>query len=280
MTHEPQIHAKSYESFLRSQKRSIKHSTYFAVYDHLFSKYIGKPITFVEIGVLDGGSLFMWRDFFGPQARIIGIELNPGAEKWRQDGFEIYIGSQSDPRFWADFFDTVGAIDVLLDDGGHTYEQQIKTVEFCLPHIKDQGLLVVEDTHTSYMKGFGIQGLSLLNYAYAMADRVNHRFSELPSRKAERRVWGIRIYESFVVFEINRSATDLPSTSVQNGGEASHELDYRYSNGGLADRLERLMSQSGTIWAVQPFRAVIRKLKKWAVKLELVRRSLSVRRYF
>ena len=38
--------------------------------------------------------------FVGADARIIGIDMNPAAVKWRQEGFEIFIGSQSDPNFW------------------------------------------------------------------------------------------------------------------------------------------------------------------------------------
>ncbi len=43
---------------------------------------------------------FMWRNFFGSKARIIGIDMNPNAKKWEKHGFEIFIGSQSDKNFW------------------------------------------------------------------------------------------------------------------------------------------------------------------------------------
>lgn len=53
------------------------HTTYFHAYDELFMQYRGQKIVFVEIGVLGGGSLFMWRDFFRKNARIIKVDLNP-----------------------------------------------------------------------------------------------------------------------------------------------------------------------------------------------------------
>ena len=74
----------SYKAFLDSPHPSSKHSTYFPAYDDIFTKYIGKEITFVEVGIFDGGSLFMWRNFFGKQARIIGIELNPEAKNGKK----------------------------------------------------------------------------------------------------------------------------------------------------------------------------------------------------
>ena len=82
-----------YKAYKNSPYKSIKHSTYFDSYDHFFSKYRNQKITFVEIGVLGGGSLFMWRNYFGPEARIIGIDLNPNAKKWDEHGFKIYLGS-------------------------------------------------------------------------------------------------------------------------------------------------------------------------------------------
>ena len=60
---------------------SLKSDTYFQVYEDIFSKYVDKKITFVEVGVLHGGSLSMWKEYFGKKARIIGIDLNPKAKE-------------------------------------------------------------------------------------------------------------------------------------------------------------------------------------------------------
>ena len=228
--------SKSYQAFQNSPYRSYKHSTYFSVYDKVFSPYVGQKITFIEIGVLEGGSLFMWREFFGPQARIIGVELSPQAKRWEDDGFEIFIGSQSDPDFWKKLSEQVGDIDIVLDDGGHTYEQQIITAECLLPHIRDGGLLVTEDTHTSYMEGFGFRNRSFVKYAMKMVDRINQRFSRLAPDSAEKRVWGISFFESFVVFEVNKRATALESVPTNNGKENTQAKDYRHADNQVYER--------------------------------------------
>ena len=49
----------------------------------------------------------MWKEYFGEQARIIGIDLNPEAKRLEHEGFEIFIGSQSDKNFWSSFFNKV-----------------------------------------------------------------------------------------------------------------------------------------------------------------------------
>ena len=54
-----------YEHFNSSNNRSIKWKKYFPIYEKLFEGYKNKPITFVEIGILDGGSLEIWKKYFG-----------------------------------------------------------------------------------------------------------------------------------------------------------------------------------------------------------------------
>ena len=220
----------SFSSFTNSPYHTTKHTSYFKIYDELFSDYRDKDIIFVEIGVLNGGSLFMWRDFFGSKARIIGIDLNPNAKKWEKFGFEIFIGSQSNENFWNKFKKEVGPIDIVIDDGGHTYEQQIITTEALVDSIKDGGLIVIEDTHTSYMEKFGPKKYSFIEYTKNMIDFINQRFSRFKNSESEDRVWGIRIFESIVAFNINKKASSLTSNSINNNGKNDMAEDFRYKD--------------------------------------------------
>jgi len=95
---------------------SIKYDSYFPAYEALLQKYVDREVTIVEVGIFNGGSLFMWHKFFGPKARIIGIDLNPDAREWEKHGFEIYIGDQSSDTFWAELFQKIGKVDVVIDD--------------------------------------------------------------------------------------------------------------------------------------------------------------------
>lgn len=197
---------------------------------------------FVEIGVLNGGSLFMWRDYFGTSARIIGVDMNPAAKKWEKDGFEIFIGNQAEPEFWQDFFSKVGTVDVILDDGGHTNEQQIVTCFHCIPHINDGGKVIVEDTHTSYFKSFGNPSrYSFMNYAFKIADAVNSRFPAAAEygNGMEKFVASLGFYESIVSFNIDRSRCFV-SAPTSNEGISSEAQDFRYQ-GSIADRLRQFI---------------------------------------
>jgi hypothetical protein len=219
-----------FSSYMASKYSSIKHSSYFHVYEKLLSPYRGREITFVEVGVYNGGSLFMWRDFFGPQARIIGVEFNPDAKRWETDGFEIHIGDQSNANFWLDFYKKIGPIDVLLDDGGHSNEQQIVTVAQSASHVKDGGIILVEDTHTSYMSQFGNPSrYSFMNFAFDVVHSINNRFPAVKSsdNSLSSEVSSVGFYESIVSFHINRNECFI-SAPTTNGGVTRDAIDFRH----------------------------------------------------
>lgn len=217
----------SYQSFLKSPYKSIKHTTYFEVYDDLFTKFRNKKIIFVEIGVLNGGSLFMWRNFFGPGATIIGIDLNPEAKKWEKHGFKIFIGDQSDVNFWKKFKKQVGFVDIILDDGGHKYNDQIISTECMIKNIKSNGMIVIEDTHSSYMDGFGNKKYSFINYIKNKIDKMNYRFHRLNKKKSENNFWSLRIYESIVAICINNNFEITKSMPISNNGIDGNAEDIR-----------------------------------------------------
>lgn len=224
----------TYRSFMKSSYFSLKHSNYFPIYDELLLKFVGRPITFLEIGILDGGSLFMWRDFLGENARIIGVDLNPKAVKWREHGFEIFIGDQSDPNFWKELYDELGDIDILLDDGGHRNDQQVITVECSLANIRDGGMIIVEDTQTSFMKFESFKRVTFVNWLMSKIALLYARSSDL--RKAEtiysQCVHSIQFFESICVLHIDRQRCNM-NTRIENAGVKDFSEDFRYENDSL-----------------------------------------------
>jgi|TARA_B110000438_G_scaffold298908_1_gene348016 hypothetical protein len=210
---------------------SLKSDTYFQAYEEMFSKYVGKKITFVEVGVLHGGSLFMWREYFGKDAKIIGVDLNPEAKKLEKHGFEIHIGSQSDKNFWKVFFSKVGNIDILLDDGGHVNDQQIVTLSESIPNINNGGLIVTEDVHTSYFKKFGNPSkYSFINYSKYLIDVINSRFPDTIIKNKNifsKKIYSISFYESIVAIKIDSKKCIESSILKNNQNENSQISDFR-----------------------------------------------------
>lgn len=172
----------------------------------------------------------MWRDYLGAQARIIGIDLNPCAKMWERHGFEIHIGDQANEKFWQDFFEKVGPVDIFIDDGGHTNHQQIATVNCAVEHVRDGGLLIVEDVHTSYFREFGNPwGRSFVAFASKIVDAVNSRACALKTSRERyaNRVHRVSFFESIVALHINTTLCKK-SSPTSNGGVTQKASDFRY----------------------------------------------------
>lgn len=213
--------SKSFEAFKKANNYIIKTKNYFEIYDQLFNSYINKKIIFVEIGIFKGGSLEMWKRFFGKKARIIGIDINPEVKRFEKDGFEIFIGNQSDPNFWNYFFKKVGKVDIILDDGGHSNKEQIITAINCFKYIKNNGKLVFEDVHTSYQKNFNNPSqYSFINYCKKKIDDINFRFPDLGSfnNSFNKYIYSINFFESIVCFNINKKLCKKNFLLSNSGG--------------------------------------------------------------
>ena len=258
-----------FKHFKAAKYSSIKLDSFFQVYEQIFRKYVGQRIVFVEVGVLNGGSLFMWRNYFGPNARIIGVEINPIAKRWEEDGFEIYIGSQSDPQFWDEFYQKTGPVDILLDDGGHTNPQQIVTVHKAIANVNDGGVIVVEDVHASYLRQFGNPSkYSFLKFAHRVVDAVNSR---VPAVKAVRSDYGTRVFsvcffESIVVFNID-SRRCVASSVISNDGATVDAKDMRYEGS--------VQGSFNALWARLAFIERVPLLRRIRVIFPLVRAALA-----
>jgi cephalosporin hydroxylase len=197
------------EKYFRSNKKRLinKWLHYFDIYHRHFERFRGKPITVVEFGVSQGGSLQMWRSYFGRKARIYGVDIDPRCADLGGRRTKVFIGDQADREFLRSIAAEVGPIDVLIDDGGHRMRQQIATFEELYPHVKEGGVFLVEDMHTSYWKGFGggyRRPGTFMEYAKGLTDQLNAWHSREDGFEVDeftRTTKSMHFYDSIVVFE-------------------------------------------------------------------------------
>lgn len=114
-----------------------------------------KPIRLLEIGVFDGGSLALWRKYFGPNAVIFGIDIDPRCEAINGVDAQVRIGSQTDPEFLNRVIAEMGGLDIVVDDGSHNSRDVVATFTHLFPALSSPGHYFVEDLHTSYWPRFG-----------------------------------------------------------------------------------------------------------------------------
>jgi len=232
------LHKSLLKSWQDSPYPTLKITSYFPAYVELFGHLVNHECVFIETGVLDGGSLFMWRNWLGPKARIIGIDLNPEATKWRQSGFEIFIGDQGDPEFWKTTLHEIGKFDALLDDGGHQSFQQIVTAIEGIKGANKDCVIAIEDTATSFMNDFSEHAsFSFLEYAKDATDILLGRFfgiygNRFPSKVNTgvvdefKNAYSIQFYSGIVAFHLNQRYSQPPEL-VRNRPTAGAS-DFRY----------------------------------------------------
>ncbi len=191
------------------QDRMIhKWDHYFDIYETYFSSYRDRPLNFLEIGINHGGSLQLWKKYFGENIRLYAVDINPACKAFEEKDVQVHIGSQEDPEFLRSLAQTLPEMDIILDDGGHTMTQQRCTLEWLFPKLKEGGIYLVEDTHTSYWEIYG-GGLkrpsSFIEYSKQLVDSLHihhlHNPSQVRSNELIRQIHSICFYDSVVAFE-------------------------------------------------------------------------------
>jgi len=180
---------------------------YFDIYDKYFSKYIGKEINILEIGISHGGSLQLWKKYFGDKANIYAIDINPKCKEFEEEKVKIFIGSQEDKLFLREVLLQLPDLDIIIDDGGHTMNQQIVSFEALYMKVKEGGMYLVEDTHTSYWRGFhgGLKNTnSFIEYSKNLIDSLYEGHisdkKRLKLNEITKHIIGISFYDSIVLF--------------------------------------------------------------------------------
>lgn len=123
---------------------------YLPLYDRAFAPYRGFPIRMLEIGVFQGGSLELWRKYFGPEAVLYGVDIDPACARRVDAPSQVRIGSQDDPEFLKRVVAEMGGIEIVLDDGSHIASHQRVSFQTLWPLLSPGGVYVIEDLHTSY----------------------------------------------------------------------------------------------------------------------------------
>ena len=100
----------------------------------------------LEIGVQSDRSIRMWEEFF-PNATIHGIDIDSACRAFEGGRRRIHIGDQGDVPFLEQVVRVAGApFDIVIDDGSHRVEHQLRTFEYLFPLLSDHGIYVMEDT--------------------------------------------------------------------------------------------------------------------------------------
>jgi len=198
--------------WLNNTGKSIhKWANYFPIYEKHFSPWKGKSVNILEIGVEHGGSLEMWKQYFGSDSNIVGIDINPNCAQYESPGTNIRIGDQTDLEFLQRVVDEFGPFDIIIDDGSHISDHIKASFIFLYSKVKNDGCYFVEDLHASYAPHCGnslANPNSFINYVKSITDTLTsdilidqNIFHGLRPTSFTRDTFCISFYDSIVVFD-------------------------------------------------------------------------------
>ena len=178
---------RKYDTDKSSQRNNVtdhRHChPYTLFYDGLFKGKKDENLKIAELGILDGGSLLMWKEYF-PTSQIYGFEYDMNLirsfkQKFNND--RIHLGridvTQKDSIVSA-FESKNTQYDIIIEDTTHQFEDQIRVIENIYPYLKPGGILIIEDIFKSYNEQDYISRLGPIldhfqDYYFVELDHVN-----------------------------------------------------------------------------------------------------------
>ena len=179
---------------------------YFEIYERYFRPWRGKPVRFLELGVSDGGSLEMWREYLGEQATIFGIDIDERCAAFDGKAGQVRIGSQTDVGFLNSVVAEMGGLDIVVDDGSHDSVHIRKSLATLFPHLSQNGIYLVEDLHAAYWTRYSggyRRPASFISTAKKIVDDIHHWYHDrsLTFPELSGKVGAIHFHDSIVVLE-------------------------------------------------------------------------------
>jgi len=198
---------------------------YLEIYERHLGEFRGRDVRILEIGVFRGGSLELWREYFGERARIFGIDINPDCAKFDGIAGNVRIGSQADADFLRSVVEEMGGVDIVIDDGSHDSIHIKKSFDVLFPLLSDGGCYIAEDLHCAYWPAFsgGYRvPWSFINVSKKMIDDIHHWYHNKGERNASTKgiLKALHFYDSVIVFEKGKVEAPVCSLRPSNDEES------------------------------------------------------------
>jgi len=165
---------------------------YTAIYDMFLGSYKDKEdLKFGEIGILNGSSIRMWRDYF-PHAYIHGFDIVESYVDKIKDinGVKGHLVDASHGLVPVLQKECIGGkkFDILLEDASHMLDHQLLFIRDAIEYINPGGLLIIEDIFREIPTARFEEALSLVSHKVSKALLVQpeHKFRFSPGWENDR----------------------------------------------------------------------------------------------
>jgi hypothetical protein len=189
-------------------RAAYKWHHYLALYDRHLGHFRGRPVRLLELGIHSGGSLQIWKAYFGEHAIVHGVDIDTACSRLGEERVVPHVGSQTDIGLLQQVVEEMGGVDVIIDDGSHRSSDQIASFETLYPFLHENGVYICEDTRASYWSQYGggyRRPGTFIEYAKDLVDRLHAWYAEDPALARDQvfasMTLGIFFYDSMVVME-------------------------------------------------------------------------------
>lgn len=188
--------------------KSSKGHSYCRYYEMMLAHLRDWPINLLEIGIDEGASLKMWRDFF-PIAAIHGIDIRAGYEYLHDGVCLTHVVDQSNKADLVLFAEQhKNYFDIITDDGSHVAEDSILSFEVLFPYLRAGGYYCIEDANCSNDKTRWGKNANVYDRVKQMIDEVNMsgKFSNdalCANKKKEASKYDLSIFEKDIEWVFN-----------------------------------------------------------------------------
>jgi len=160
--------------------------TTYHVYDRYYPMFLDRwrnqEINIFEIGIDEGKSLNIWNRYF-PKARVWGMDIS---KSYDLPNCKVFIGDQSKLEDLTIIQKQVPRCKVIVDDGSHVAEHQLKSFHFLFDTMLDWGgVYIIEDIECSYWKpnnsvySFETGYLNIVDYFTTLNHKVNSHYNNM-----------------------------------------------------------------------------------------------------
>ena len=161
-----------------SGKVSDKWSLYLDLYDEKLNNYRLLPIKLFEIGILNGGSLEIFAEYFTKAKLILGCDIDTKCEqlKYKNSNIKLIIGDANKQEI-KDKITKYSKFDIIIDDGSHNSIDVVSSFSNYFNHLEEGGLYIIEDLHCSYWQEHGgglFYPISSINFFKKLIDILNY----------------------------------------------------------------------------------------------------------
>jgi predicted O-methyltransferase YrrM len=230
---------KKYDTDKSSQRNNVTDSRhchpYTLFYEGLFKNKKNEPLKIAELGILDGASLLMWKEYF-VNAQIYGFEydnnlINKFKQKFNNDRVTLSNIDVTNKYSIVKAFSELNILyDIIIEDTTHQFEDQIKVIENTYQYLKPGGILIIEDIFKSYNEDYYINRLTPI-----LEQFQDYYFIELDHNNRNSTGWNndklfvlIKGGDAPIFKNINKLTLITPSYRVNNLLEIKKSINFEY----------------------------------------------------